>query len=185
MFYGCTSLQTAPELPATTMEDYCYLQMFRGCTKLNYIKMMATDINAISCFYKWVEDVASIGTFVKNPAMTTLPTGNSGIPSGWTVVDAVEFPLVIQYGKQTQEFFDALYNYIDVNATTYTEDFKGLTLSPGDVSVIKDGESYNITEIYQWMNPRNSTLFSIRLMVADLVYFDIFADSLEMKFNNM
>ena len=34
MFAGCTSLTTAPELPATTLADYCYMSMFQGCTKL-------------------------------------------------------------------------------------------------------------------------------------------------------
>ena len=29
------------------------------------------------------------GTFVKHPNMTSLPTGSSGIPNGWTVQDAV------------------------------------------------------------------------------------------------
>jgi hypothetical protein len=54
--------------------------------------MLATYISAIDCLYNWVSNVASTGTFVKNPAMTTLPTAieaNSyaGIPEGWTVVD--------------------------------------------------------------------------------------------------
>lgn len=88
MFNNCTSLTTAPELPAATLKLYCYHSMFAGCTKLNYIKMLATDISASSCLYNWVNGVASSGTFVKNPAMTTLPTGSSGIPSGWTVVNA-------------------------------------------------------------------------------------------------
>lgn len=35
MFYGCTSLVTAPELPATTLADYCYSGMFCNCTSLN------------------------------------------------------------------------------------------------------------------------------------------------------
>ena len=34
LFYGCKSLTQAPELPATTLADYCYLQMFNGCTSL-------------------------------------------------------------------------------------------------------------------------------------------------------
>lgn len=92
MFYCCSSLTIAPELPATTLADSCYYNMFRGCTKLNYIKMLATNISATNCLYSWVLGVASSGTFVKNPAMTTLPTAtlsNSyyGIPSGWTVVN--------------------------------------------------------------------------------------------------
>lgn len=87
MFLGCNSLTTAPALPATTLASYCYTQMFDGCSKLNYIKMLATDISATDCLLGWVSGVASTGTFVKNPAMTSLPTGNSGIPSGWTVVN--------------------------------------------------------------------------------------------------
>ncbi|MCD7728688.1 MAG: hypothetical protein LUI60_02085, partial [Clostridia bacterium] len=34
MFYGCTSLTEAPELPATTLENACYSEMFYGCTSL-------------------------------------------------------------------------------------------------------------------------------------------------------
>ena len=34
MFEGCTSLTNAPELPATILANYCYDNMFRGCTSL-------------------------------------------------------------------------------------------------------------------------------------------------------
>ena len=34
MFYNCTSLTTAPALPATTLADYCYGNMFYDCTSL-------------------------------------------------------------------------------------------------------------------------------------------------------
>lgn len=88
MFSGCTSLTTAPELPATTLAENCYCGMFSDCTSLNYIKMLATDISATGCLYGWVNGVAASGTFVKNASMTTLPTGDNGIPSGWTVIDA-------------------------------------------------------------------------------------------------
>lgn len=88
MFRGCTSLTTAPELPATTLTVDCYYYMFNGCTKLNYIKMLATNISASNCLNNWVKGVSSTGSFVKNPNMTTLPTGTSGIPSGWTVRNA-------------------------------------------------------------------------------------------------
>ena len=88
MFYDCLNLITAPELPATTLASACYQCMFYACTKLNYIKMLATDISASSCLSDWVKNVASSGIFVKNTAMTSLPTGPSGIPSGWTVQNA-------------------------------------------------------------------------------------------------
>ena len=84
MFDGCSSLTTAPELPATTLADSCYHYMFNWCSSLNYIKMLATDVSADGCLTGWVYGVASSGTFVKD-ASTTLPTGISGIPDGWTV----------------------------------------------------------------------------------------------------
>ena len=89
MFYNCKLLTTAPELPATTLASSCYSSMFRGCIRLNYIKMLATDISASVCLSNWVNNVSTSGTFVKHPDMTSLPTGTSGIPSGWTVEDAV------------------------------------------------------------------------------------------------
>ena len=85
MFYGCTSLTTAPALPATTLADNCYTAMFKMCTSLNYIKCLATDISASNCTQSWVDGVASTGTFVKNASMSSWTTGISGIPTGWTV----------------------------------------------------------------------------------------------------
>lgn len=87
MFQGCTSLTTAPELPATTLANYCYRNMFQGCSSLNYIKCLATNISATDCLNNWVNGVAATGTFVKDPNMSSWPTGTSGIPSGWQVVD--------------------------------------------------------------------------------------------------
>jgi len=90
MFYGCTSLTTAPELPATTLANYCYSSMFQGCTNLNYIKCLATDISASDYTMYWVQGVqTSTGTFV-TPSTTdwSSKTGTSGIPNGWTRVDA-------------------------------------------------------------------------------------------------
>lgn len=86
MFFNST-IVTAPELPATTLASYCYETMYQNCSNLNYIKMLATDISAYKCLSDWVQEVAASGTFVKNPAMNSLPTGYSGIPSGWTVVN--------------------------------------------------------------------------------------------------
>jgi len=87
MFNRCTSLTAAPVLPATTLVKSCYSNMFYDCTNLRYIKMLATNISASKCLYYWVTGVASTGTFVKDSNMTSLPTGDNGIPTGWTVQD--------------------------------------------------------------------------------------------------
>ena len=34
MFENCTSLTTAPTLPATTLALACYVGMFKGCSSL-------------------------------------------------------------------------------------------------------------------------------------------------------
>ena len=88
MFNGCTNLTTAPDLPATTLVDYCYSSMFKGCTSLNSIKCLATEIHIWSCTTNWVSGVAASGTFTKASSMSSWTEGTSGIPSGWTVVDA-------------------------------------------------------------------------------------------------
>ena len=90
MFYGCTSLTTAPDLLAATLVDRCYAQMFYNCTNLNYIKCLATNKSSTYSYTsEWVNGVASVGTFVKDPSMTGWSTGSiNGIPSGWTVQDA-------------------------------------------------------------------------------------------------
>ena len=84
MFQSCTSLTTAPELPATTLTNNCYNGMFLGCTHLNYVKCLATDISATDCLKSWLYGVPSSGTFVKADGMQW-PSGPSGIPNGWTV----------------------------------------------------------------------------------------------------
>ena len=42
MFYGCTSLVSAPELPATTLADRCYNSMFDSCSKFSECHMKAS-----------------------------------------------------------------------------------------------------------------------------------------------
>ena len=85
MFNGCTSLVTAPELPAITLASSCYYRMFYGCTSLNYIKAMFTTTPSSTYTSNWVNGVSSNGTFIKNSAAQWDVTGVHGIPTGWTV----------------------------------------------------------------------------------------------------
>ena len=87
MFYGCTALINAPHLLATTLVATCYFGMFNGCTLLNEVTCLATSgINTNGSTFNWLYGVSSTGTFTK-AAGVTWPTGTSGIPSGWTVVE--------------------------------------------------------------------------------------------------
>ena len=58
--------------------------MFNGCTSLNYVKMLATNISASACLQNWINNVAASGTFVKAEG-TEIPSGASGVPEGWTI----------------------------------------------------------------------------------------------------
>lgn len=87
MFARCTSLVKAPTLPAEKLAESCYANMFRFCTSLADITMTATNISATNALSYWVSGVAANGTFHKARAMETLPTGDSGIPTGWQVVN--------------------------------------------------------------------------------------------------
>ena len=87
MFSECTSLVNAPDLPATTLVKYCYQSMFSNCSSLNNIKCLATSINANGATNGWMVGVSETGTFTKDPN-ATWGTGQDGIPTGWTVVDA-------------------------------------------------------------------------------------------------
>lgn len=88
MFNSCTSLTTAPELPATELVESCYKNMFVWCTSLNHITCLATDVSTANCTSNWLSKASNTGTFVKHPNMTSWTTGTSGIPEGWEVVDA-------------------------------------------------------------------------------------------------
>ena len=62
MFYGCTSLTTAPALPAMTMADYCYYSMFRGCTSLTTAPELPATTLATSCYYYMFGGCTSLTT---------------------------------------------------------------------------------------------------------------------------
>ncbi|MBQ3836773.1 MAG: hypothetical protein II814_06560, partial [Treponema sp.] len=87
MFDGCASLTAAPSLPATTLAGGCYSNMFRDCASLASVTCLATDISALVCTTDWLNGVAASGTFTKAASMTSWTRDESGIPSGWTVVD--------------------------------------------------------------------------------------------------
>ena len=82
MFFGCTSLTTAPELPATNLKESCYDDMFYKCSKLNSIKIGYIGNYDSTYFDTWVTGVASSGTFYYNG--TTQTAQDFGLPSGWT-----------------------------------------------------------------------------------------------------
>ena len=89
MFRGCTALEKAPYLPASTLTSKCYNAMFYGCSKLSSVYCYAKTYGTASTT-AWLSGVSATGTFVKNSntSENNSPlwgSGESGIPTGWTV----------------------------------------------------------------------------------------------------
>lgn len=100
MFSGCTSLVNAPEIKATTLSDGSgntdngsLAYMFRGCSKLNTIKVHFTSWNSGNCTKQWTYGTKSTGTFYKPSSLpsTKNTSGNTTnphyIPYNWTITN--------------------------------------------------------------------------------------------------
>ena len=70
MFYGCTSLTTAPELPATTLAERCYAYMFNGCTSLTTAPELPATTLVDSCYSNMFRECTSITAAPDLPATT-------------------------------------------------------------------------------------------------------------------
>ena len=74
LFNGCSSLTTAPELPATTLASWCYYSMFRDCTALTTPPELPATTLATQCYYEMFYNCTSLTTAPELPA-TTLASG--------------------------------------------------------------------------------------------------------------
>ena len=70
MFWGCSSLTTAPELPAKTLAKYCYSSMFGECTNLKSVPELPATTLANSCYYRMFYGCTSLTSAKKLPAIT-------------------------------------------------------------------------------------------------------------------
>lgn len=83
MFSNCTSLTTAPALPATTLATLCYYYMFNNCTSLNEITVHFNSwIDGTT--NEWLYNVSPSGTF-NAPIVLSDIRGTSNIPTNWTL----------------------------------------------------------------------------------------------------
>ena len=74
MFSGCTNLTTAPSvLPATTLATSCYSAMFRGCTSLTTAPELPATTLTNQCYTNMFSGCTSLTTAPELPA-TTLVT---------------------------------------------------------------------------------------------------------------
>ena len=60
MFQDCTSLTTAPELPATNLAPNCYASMFRNCTSLEIGPTLPATQMSTNCYSNMFQDCTSL-----------------------------------------------------------------------------------------------------------------------------
>ena len=84
MFDGCTSLATAPVLPATTLASSCYLGMFYRCTSLTTAPVLPATTLASSCYYYMFQGCTSLTTAPVLPATTLASSCYIGMFQGCT-----------------------------------------------------------------------------------------------------
>lgn len=70
MFQNCSSLVTAPALPATTLAQSCYVSMFYGCTSLTTVPALPATTLAWFCYENMFYGCSSLTTVPSLPATT-------------------------------------------------------------------------------------------------------------------
>lgn len=94
MFRECRKITKSPIIYSYSRYDSSvsgtFQYMFSGCTVLSEVTALCPYMS--NMFQYWLPNVPATGTFTKWQSTSwTWPSGSSGIPSGWTVVD-VTYP---------------------------------------------------------------------------------------------
>lgn len=84
MFYNCTSLTQAPDLPATTLSGYCYFNMFYNCTSLTQAPALPATTLTNWCYFGMFQGCTSLTQAPALPATTLADYCYGGMFSGCT-----------------------------------------------------------------------------------------------------
>ena len=131
LFYNCTSLTTAPELPATTLAESsyykmfsgsgivaapelpattlggaCYRSMFEGCTSLTEAPELPATTLVNWCYYEMFKGCTSLTTAPELPATTLAESCCYNMFGGSGIVVAPELPATTLAGACYRSMFD-------------------------------------------------------------------------------
>ena len=125
MFYGCTALTTAPKLPAMALATDCYQGMFYGCTALTTAPELPATTLASSCYLSMFVDCSSLITAPELPATTLTDMCYSNMFYGCTnLVNAPELPAMTLTTECYKHMFHnctSLINAPELPATTLAD----------------------------------------------------------------
>lgn len=89
MFYQCRNLVTAPELPATTLAPYCYYNMFNGCYSLTSAPELSATTLFNYCYGSMFSYCTSLLTAPELTVSTLVQNCYRGMFSGCTSLNSV------------------------------------------------------------------------------------------------
>ena len=107
MFSGCTALTQAPALPATTLAGSCYDSMFYGCTSLTHAPELSATTLADNCYVSMFEGCTSLTKAPTLPA-TTLAVScyNSMFRNCISLTQAPKLPATTASSRCYQSMFN-------------------------------------------------------------------------------
>ena len=110
MFDHCSSLVTAPELPATSLADFCYVTMFAYCTSLTNIPELSAASLAHGCYQYMFRGCSSLIAAPTLPATSLAPECYRGLCSDCeSLTTAPELPATTLAAEcYTEMFSDCL-----------------------------------------------------------------------------
>ena len=89
LFYNCEALTSAPELPATTLAEFCYHSMFDGCTSLTSAPELPAKTLAIDCYSSMFNSCTSLTAAPELKATTLADYCYTGMFYGCTKLSSV------------------------------------------------------------------------------------------------
>ena len=98
MFNGCKGLEKAPELPAPALVKDCYKEMFCDCAKLSHVACLATDVTATDCTKDWLGNAGTEAT--SKPVLESVV--ELPMPETWTakkivLVESVKIHIPVDF----------------------------------------------------------------------------------------
>ena len=126
MFSGCTNLKSAPKLPAPTLERNCYAYMFAGCTNLKTAPELPAEVLANQCYDSMFSGCTNLKTAPKLPAKASRWLCYAGMFSGCTNLKSAELSIeFLDRGCCSQMF----YGCTNLSSVTMLAPSKEITLS--------------------------------------------------------
>jgi hypothetical protein len=166
MFYDCTSLTIAPELPATTLVDGCYINMFCDCTSLTTAPALPATTLADSCYYAMFKNCTSLITAPELPATTLVIYCYSSMFYGCSKLNYIKMLATYIYATNCLSYWvegvastgtfvknpDATWDRVGVDGVPsgWTVKFDGEESGGGLLKFTVDGVAYQFEDGMTW-----------------------------------